>query len=45
MPLTGRNKSCSRCKKLCKQYKQIEVIICPNFVSNRKVNAKAEKPA
>ena len=32
MPLDGVNKKCARCKQTCKQWRQVKVIICPNFV-------------
>lgn len=29
--LKGTNSKCAQCKGECKQFKQVKVIICPNF--------------
>ena len=34
MTLSGVNKKCRKCKKECKQWEQVTVVVCPNFQSN-----------
>jgi len=36
MALNGVNTYCAQCRNNCKQYKQIEIILCPKFVSVNK---------
>jgi len=31
--LSGVSKTCEKCSKECKQWKQIKVVICPNYKS------------
>jgi len=36
MSLTGANRKCLSCTQLCKQWKEVKVILCPNFIFNGK---------
>jgi len=45
MPLDGVNRKCARCKQNCKQWKQVKVLICPNFVDVTKSDGKFKKQA
>ena len=38
MSLDGINKKCAGCKQKCKQWKQITVLICPNYAKDEKVH-------
>jgi hypothetical protein len=40
MPFNGVNKRCAGCNQECKCWKQVSVIICPNYQPNR-INAKS----
>ena len=42
MPLNGVNKLCMDCIKSCKQFKQVKIIVCPNY---QKQDAKLKKCA
>lgn len=42
MALDGVNKLCSDCKQECKQWKQITIIKCPNYVKSQKVHLDRE---
>jgi len=33
MGFTGVNTKCAQCTKKCKQFKNVTVVYCPNFVS------------
>lgn len=41
--LNGVNKLCARCKEICKQFKQISIIHCPNHRKLAKEIAKSPK--
>ena len=47
MPLTGTNKFCQQCVNTCKQWSQVKVVSCRDFLSNQKKkpeqDAKLEK--
>jgi len=47
MPLRGVNSLCAQCLKTCKQWKEVVIVCCPNFVSTQKKgvgqDAKQEK--
>lgn len=32
MPLSGVNSKCKKCQKECKQWEQVTVVYCPNYV-------------
>lgn len=37
MPLSGVNAVCRKCIQKCKQWEQITVVKCPNYVYNGKL--------
>ena len=45
MALDGVNKKCANCVKECKQWKQVTVIVCPNYVKVAKVEKVHLDPA
>lgn len=45
--LSGVNAKCRKCRGECKQWKQVTVVVCPNFVANwehREVTTHTETP-
>jgi len=44
MPLTGANKLCKKCIEVCKQWKQVTVVICPNFKDSQREDASLDIP-
>jgi len=37
---SGVNKRCNSCQKECKQYKQITIIVCPNYEPKKVLNTQ-----
>ncbi|GEM_PF-5527130 len=38
--LSGVNKKCSGCQKECKQYKQVSIIMCPNYEPKKSIDTQ-----
>jgi hypothetical protein len=34
--LNGTNNKCSKCSQFCKQWNQVKVLICPNYISTQR---------
>ena len=38
--LSGVNKKCTQCAEDCKQYKQVAIVYCPNYVEKSDTKEK-----